>query len=175
MEKNKLITLVLLILLGIGMIVGVSMYFSYNNTEIAKGQELINKVYPPSLGGAGMTWDAARKAMGYKTGGYTGEWGQEGKIGILHEKELILNAEDTKNILSAVESARDITKLLRLIDTNVTLSNTLSGLTRQNISDVNQQVHITATFPSVNSRVEIEEAFSNLINRASQYSFNTRK
>ena len=147
----------------------------YNNTEIAKGQELINKVYPPSLGGAGMTWDAARKAMGYKTGGYTGEWGQEGKIGILHEKELILNAEDTKNILSAVESARDITKLLRLIDTNVTLSNTLSGLTRQNISDVNQQVHITATFPSVNSRVEIEEAFSNLINRASQYSFNTRK
>ena len=39
MEKNKLITLVLLILLGIGMIVGVSMYFSYNNTEIALRKE----------------------------------------------------------------------------------------------------------------------------------------
>lgn len=34
MDNNKLVTLVILILLGLGAIVGVSMYFSYNNTEI---------------------------------------------------------------------------------------------------------------------------------------------
>ena len=116
-----------------------------------------------------------RKSMGYKTGGYTGQWGNEGKIGILHEKELVLNAEDTKNILAAVESTRTMANLLKLINTNNALSGALSNLTNSNIFSTDQNVHITATFPSVNSRVEIEQAFSNLINRASQYSFNTRK
>ena len=147
----------------------------YNSTEISKGQELINKVYPPSLGGAGMSLEAAKRAMGYKTGGYTGEWGKQGKIAILHEKELVLNAQDTKNILSAVQATRDMSELLKLMSVNSALSNTLNGLTSQNISDLDQKVYINATFPSVNSRLEIEEAFSNLINRASQYSFNTRK
>ena len=148
----------------------------YNSTQISKGQELINKVYPPNLGGAGMSWDSAKKAMGYKTGGYTGDWGNnEGKIGILHEKELVLNKDDTENILSAVQATRDMSQLLKLMNINGILSNALSNLTNQNISDIDQKVYITAQFPAVNSRLEIEEAFSNLINRASQYSFNTRK
>jgi hypothetical protein len=29
------------------------------------------------------------------TGGYTGDWGPDGKIAMLHQKELVLNAEDT--------------------------------------------------------------------------------
>ena len=41
--------------------------------------------------------------------------------------------------------------------------------------NTDQNVYITASFPAVNSRVEIEEALSNLVNRASQYAFNTRK
>jgi hypothetical protein len=36
------------------------------------------------------------------TGGYTGSWGSEGKIAMLHEKELVLNADDTENLLNAV-------------------------------------------------------------------------
>lgn len=147
----------------------------YNSVEISKGQELINKVYPRSLGGSGMSMDAAKRAMGYKTGGYTGEWGKQGKIAILHEKELVLNAEDTKNILSAVQATRNMSQLLKLMSVNNVLSNALGNLTNKNISELDQNVHISATFPAVNSRVEIEEAFSNLINRASQYSFNTRK
>ena len=35
MGNNKLITLVVLILIGLGAIVGISMYFNYNNTEIS--------------------------------------------------------------------------------------------------------------------------------------------
>ena len=35
--------------------------------------------------------DKTVSAIGFKTGGYTGTWGPEGKLAILHEKELILN------------------------------------------------------------------------------------
>jgi hypothetical protein len=33
------------------------------------------------------------------TGGYTGAWGATGRLAILHEKELVLNKQDTLNIL----------------------------------------------------------------------------
>jgi hypothetical protein len=33
------------------------------------------------------------------TGGYTGSWGPEGRVAMLHEKELVLNASDTSNFL----------------------------------------------------------------------------
>jgi len=29
------------------------------------------------------------------TGGYTGEWSNDGRLAFLHQKELVLNAEDT--------------------------------------------------------------------------------
>jgi hypothetical protein len=44
----------------------------------------------------------------YDTGGYTGAWGSEGKLATLHEKELVLNKQDTVNILSAIEIMREI-------------------------------------------------------------------
>ena len=34
---------------------------------------------------------------------------------------------------------------------------------------LDQNVYITANFPNVNSKIEIEAAFNNLINRANQY------
>jgi len=40
------------------------------------------------------------------SGGYTGEWGSDGKLAILHEKELVLGAEDTANILATIELVR---------------------------------------------------------------------
>jgi TP901 family phage tail tape measure protein len=39
----------------------------------------------------------------FDTGGYTGEWGREGKLAILHEKELVLNQDQTKDILTTAE------------------------------------------------------------------------
>ena len=38
-----------------------------------------------------------------------------------------------------------------------------------NESVIEQSVHIEASFPGVSERSEIEEAFNNLINQASQY------
>lgn len=44
----------------------------------------------------------------YKTGGFTGNWMGEGKLAVLHQKELVLNESDTSNILNAVKSIREI-------------------------------------------------------------------
>jgi hypothetical protein len=44
----------------------------------------------------------------FDTGGYTGEWGANGRLAMLHEKELVLNKTDTKNILDAVSIVREI-------------------------------------------------------------------
>ena len=44
----------------------------------------------------------------FDTGGYTGSWGKDGKMAILHEKELILNKEDTKNMLEAIKVLRNL-------------------------------------------------------------------
>jgi hypothetical protein len=45
---------------------------------------------------------------GFDTGGYTGEWGPEGRMAMLHQKEIVLNAHDTENFLTAIGIVRDI-------------------------------------------------------------------
>ena len=42
------------------------------------------------------------KYFAFDTGGYTGSWGPEGRLAMLHQKEIVLNAQDTENLLSAV-------------------------------------------------------------------------
>ena len=118
----------------------------------------------------------------YDTGGYTGEWSDgdksvgNGKLAFLHQKELILNATDTENILSAVGAIRSITDGLK----SNSLASLISALNTQNISslstgqDVEQNVHITAEFPNANSASEIESALMSLNERAVQYAFKTR-
>ena len=44
----------------------------------------------------------------FDTGGYTGDWGPEGKLAVLHEKELVLNQQDTSNLLTTMAFLKDI-------------------------------------------------------------------
>ncbi len=108
----------------------------------------------------------------FDTGGYTGDWGSEnGKLAMLHSKELVLNDTDTQNILAAVSAVRDMALLLR--------TGALAGITSQfagagyavtrDSSSVEQNVHITAEFPNVSDSREIEEALLGLNDRAFQY------
>ena len=110
------------------------------------------------------------KIKAFDTGGYTGEWGPEGKIAMLHQKELILNAEDTENILNTVSFVRD---LISSIDSSAMMSSLrdLFAYTATNNfgSNVEQDIKIYAEFPSATNHSEIEEAFNNLLNTASQY------
>lgn len=111
----------------------------------------------------------------FETGGYTGNF-DGGRLAVLHEKELVLNQEDTQNVLEAVR----LSSQLRAIQNNLDLTaeqqraawgNILSapsvGLGAEKL--VQQVVSIDANFPGVQAAVEIEAAFDNMLNRAVQY------
>lgn len=87
--------------------------------------------------------------------------------------ELVLNADDTKNILAAVSQMREVVKM-KMSNLNGNLGKQTAGVTEKtiinkDIQQVEQAVHIDATFPNVSVAKEIEEAFSNLVNQAVQY------
>lgn len=87
--------------------------------------------------------------------------------------EFVLNPDDTKNILAAVSQMREVVKM-KMQGLNGNLSKQTAEVTEKTVIDkdvqqVEQAVHIDATFPNVSVAKEIEEAFSNLVNQAVQY------
>lgn len=129
-------------------------------------------------------WLKQSQISGYDTGGYTGDWGDDdGRLAILHKKELVLKDTDTENMLMAVGIVRDMASMLNNLNTNV--MDRLFGLsTGLNVpmssisaaSDtLEQNVHIDASFPNVQNSHEIEDAFNNLVNIASQRANKTKR
>lgn len=87
--------------------------------------------------------------------------------------ELVLNADDTKNILAAVSQMREVVRM-KMQNLNGSLGKQTAGVAEKTIinkdvQQIEQAVHIDATFPNVSVAKEIEEAFSNLVNQAVQY------
>lgn len=109
----------------------------------------------------------------YDTGGYTGEWGSEGKLAVLHEKEIVLNKEDTQNLLMTIDMVRQIANSIEEHALNWSLGTITSPTTDNSNNVLEQTVTITASFPNATQHSEIEEAFTTLINRASQYANRT--
>lgn len=129
----------------------------------------------------------ADQEQSFDTGGYTGEWeGGNGKLAFLHSKELVLNKDDTENILDAVQILRQFaTKdLAQLVGDAI--SHGLSSLigkalnfgsnnydTTQVNNNTNEEQNVTinveAVFPYANDINEIREAILSLPNYASQF------
>ena len=110
-------------------------------------------------------------SQSFDTGGYTGTWGPEGKLAWLHQKELVLNAADTENILASVGILRQIANT---IDLNALTSaggfiSLMSSGISGNKETLQQEVHIEASFPAVTDKNQIEDAFTDLVNLAAQY------
>lgn len=108
----------------------------------------------------------------FDTGGYTGDWnGNDGRVAMLHKKEMVLNQQDTSNILSAVGMIRDIAQKIDLnaLSQSGALSSGISGINGVSNGTLEQEVHITAEFPNATDRNEISEAFNNIIGLAAQY------
>lgn len=144
---------------GIGANYGVSWKRIYAENKSTIGSNA-NKIYPGQV----------FKIPKYASGGYTGDWaGDSGQLAMLHKKELVLNANDTKNMLNIISIVRDITANL-----NASVLGRLAGVTAgvfngaTNEEILEQNVHITAEFPNATSSKEIEDALNNLVNRASQ-------
>lgn len=117
-----------------------------------------------------------KESIGMATGGYTGAWGPEGRFALLHQKELVLNAKDTENMLQAVKYIRqfEISKAIRDLDLmSAITANLLQSKFQMQYAtaqrEMQQHVSIEANFPGVESAAEIERAFNDLINQAAQF------
>lgn len=110
----------------------------------------------------------------FDTGGYTGEWGGDGRLALLHEKELVLNQEDTSNILDAIELVRklqfslDASLSSRLGDMMQSYETSMAAWEMAKDWIIEQTVQIQAEFPGVTDQNEIVEAFNILTNMATQ-------
>lgn len=113
------------------------------------------------------------RLFGFDTGGYTGDWNStSGKLALLHEKELVLNQEDTKNILNVVSLVRGISDKIKS-----TAASALAGLAGGHVAYAGNSVvtegattfEIHAEFPNANNVNDIREAILSLPNYASQF------
>lgn len=117
-------------------------------------------------------WFKKSDVTAMNTGGYTGDWsGSYGKLAFLHQKELVLNAQDTENLLASMDILDKIISTIDLYSSSAQLGGMLSSPRYGGFDNepLEQNVHIEASFPSVTDHNEIEDALNNLINRASQY------
>ena len=113
----------------------------------------------------------------YDTGGYTGSWSNgnpdanNGKLAYLHQK-------DTKNILDAVNTIRELNtnSVNEAIISGI--ASMIVGMSKTNVGNIsnststntsNNTFNITAEFPNANDVDEIREAIMSLPNLASQY------
>ena len=95
-----------------------------------------------------------------------------GRLAWLHQKELVLNEEQTKDMLQAMEMVHEISSMIDLnaMSASQGFGGYLSaGRFNEGMMNIQQEVTIHAEFPDVSDRNEIKEAFGDLINMAAQY------
>ena len=142
-------------------------------------------------------WLKKEQLSGYKSGGYTGTWSggmdnDDGRIAMLHQKELVLNAQDTENYLAAVEEMRKLQDEIKngasmgilgnLFDAiGEAINLQIMDLQKQaercdfrrsefglESSSMSQNIVINADFPDVSDAAEIQKAFDQILGMASQ-------
>lgn len=157
----------------------------YNNPDSAYYEAAQDMLDAVNNGGSALQWwveimnkitkdNPYKKPSSFDSGGYTGPWGSEGKLALLHEKELILNKTDTENILDAVNIIRSMSQSITssLVNDLVDLVASWNRLTtnvNSSTEKIPQVITIDASFPNVSVASEIEEAFNDLANQAAQF------
>lgn len=139
-----------------------------HSIEIASGANLGKSGGDPSIAGSGDPnyttgahlhlgyTDADGKAQDpadllksldtFDTGGFTGDWGgSDGKLAMLHQKEIILNANDTPNFLKALDTSKEI------LNQNQQSNNTNSGLNLDDLLKSFSTENVSTTSSSVGS------------------------
>jgi len=73
--------------------------------------------------------------FGFETGGYTGTWsGNDGRLALLHQKELVLNKDDTSNMLKIVGMVREFIGNVHNISKFIPANETSSSNVTYNIT-----------------------------------------
>ena len=158
---------------------GDSFKVTKNETLTAQYEQIASM--KPNAGLVGIAAGAVGAALGallpFASGGYTGSWeNNNGRLAVLHQKELVLNEADTKNMLNTVAIMRQISSSLGENTLARLAGATAQGYTSSSDSGLfEQNVHIDATFPNVQNSREIEEALNNLVNSASQRAMENKR
>ena len=133
------------------------------------------------------TWDKWKSATistfwRYEMGGLADFTGPAWLDGTKSRPELVLNATDTQNMLSAIGTLRelDTDSIALLVSALNAATNSIfsvmggalsaAGMTNNHSQSINQNVEIHADFPNVTDKNEIIDALDDLVNRAAQYS-----
>lgn len=114
------------------------------------------------------------------SGGYTGTWNnstgnKEGRMALLHEKELVLNKDDTRNILEAVNIQRKMVNSMsgRNEGTRNIIRHQTSNKKYITNNESKQIIEtspvINANFPDVRDSAQIERAFEGLFAKATTF------
>ena len=136
------------------------------------------------------------KVKGLKSGGYTGEWARgipgtdNGRLAILHQKELVLNETDTSNLLKAIYTLREMVaaktntsgiadqlvaagnaqaQILAQVGTGILSS--LASITTENANTSYRNMTVNADFSGVRSADAIYQALMELENYGMQNSY----
>lgn len=155
---------------------------AYGTAFARQVQSIINQNYRSGkLVNYGSMKYSSYSLIGYDTGGYTGkDWTASekanGKIGLLHEKELVLNKTDTENILNAVDMVRSMVALGRNGNYNdiIRQSNNVVDMASvvQPLDDMGQTIYqVECTFPNATNVDEIQRAILTLPDIAPQYAY----
>ena len=155
---------------------------TYGSAFAKQVQSIINQNYrSDKLVNYGSMKYSSYQLIGYDTGGYTGkDWTASekanGKIGLLHEKELVLNKTDTENILNAVDMVRSMVALGRNGNYNdiIRQSNNVVDMASvvQPLDDMGQTIYqVECTFPNATNVDEIQRAILTLPDIAPQYAY----
>lgn len=124
-----------------------------------------SNAYPYAVGtstniSSALGWLKKEDIQGYDTGGYTGDWNsKEGRLALLHEKEIVLNKDDTKNFLKGIELSNELIR---------------DNIKNYRIDNNNEQKTVnynefSIDFPSATDSNEIRKAIKSLPQIASQY------
>lgn len=80
------------------------------------------------------------KLKSFDTGGYTGSWGSDGKLAMLHEKELVLNKGQTEDILNVVKLMNKMNIAIPKINRNSTIPTSTSNVTNGDNYEINVNI-----------------------------------
>lgn len=180
-------------------------FYQARAVQTVNGNSFIALSENPNDPGSDFYWYRAEwldKIIKMKTGGYTGEWSNgsaedNGRLAFLHQKELVLNENDTKNLLETVDIINQLYSKIKRSESGLetNLSNSIAETIARQINNAQYQQEVqqaqrmyeqlkpisgiepittsennvfNVSFPNATNHNEIEQAIENLRNRASQ-------
>jgi TP901 family phage tail tape measure protein len=149
-------------------------WLAYSNNQRANLEPLISalNLLPTKISSAfsiGAKALTTEKPITFDTGGLVTGPTYAG-LAMDGKKELVLNSDDTKNMLAALEITRS--SIASYLGNLGNIQAAIIEPPNKQIStseSIPPQVIIQADFPHVSAREEIEAAFSNLVNQSAQY------